>query len=200
MPVLLIVGAGGHGKSVADAALESCLWDEIFFLDDSWPGKVSNGYWNIRGNTHQLDAWKSNCDSAVVAIGNNYLRMDLQSKLIAAGIKIATIIHPSARVSCFACLGAGCVVLANAVVNIDAKIGEAAIIGPSVVIDHDCCLGDGVHIATGANLGGGVVIGDYSRVGIGAAVCHYVTLGANLTVGAGAVVVCDIKGINNEIS
>jgi len=194
MSVLMIVGAGGHGKSVADAALESGQWDEIIFLDDSWPGKLSNDHWEICGNTELLTEWKSRCDGAVVAIGNNYLRVELQSRLVAAGITIATIVHPSSCVSRFATLGAGCVVLANAVVNIDAKVGDAAIIGPSVVIDHDCCLGDGVHIATGVSLGGGVVVGDCSCVGIGAAVCHSVEIAANVSVSVGAVLQLGILG------
>jgi sugar O-acyltransferase (sialic acid O-acetyltransferase NeuD family) len=192
MPVLLIIGAGGHGKSVADAALESKQWDEIIFLDDSWPGKLSSGHWAISGNTELLSVWKLRCDGAVVAIGNNHLRMELQSRLIAAGIAIVTIVHPSACVSRFATLGSGSVVLANAVVNIDAKVGDAAIIGPAAVIDHDCKLGRGVHIATGAKVGGGVAVGDYTWIGIGAAVGHYLNIGDEVKIAAGTVVTSNV--------
>jgi sugar O-acyltransferase (sialic acid O-acetyltransferase NeuD family) len=128
----------------------------------------------------------------VVAIGNNHLRMELQSKLVDAGFEMETIVHPSAQVSRFARLGAGCVVFANAVVNVDAEVGDAGIINTAATIDHDCRLGNGVHVAPGANLGGGVTVGDFSWIGIGAAVRHYISIGTDVTVGAGAVVVSNI--------
>lgn len=192
MTTLLIIGAGGHGKVVADAALATSLWDDIVFLDDAWPDKQTNGPWAIHGKVDQLTDWKGLCTHAVVAIGNNHLRMALQSKLIATGFVMATIIHPSAQVSRFARLGAGCVVFANAVVNVDAEVGDAAIINTAATIDHDCRLGKGVHVAPGANIGGGVIVGDCSWIGIGAAIRHYTQIGANVTVDAGAVVMSDI--------
>jgi sugar O-acyltransferase (sialic acid O-acetyltransferase NeuD family) len=193
MSALLIIGAGGHGKVVADAALETGKWDEIVFLDDAWPEKKKNGRWDIYGKTDQLADCKERFASAVVAIGNNHLRMELQSKLVAAGFEVVTIVHPSAQVSRFARLGAGCVVFANAVVNVDAEVGDAAIINTAATIDHDCRLGKGIHVAPGANLGGGVTVGDFSWIGIGAAVRHYIAIGADVAVGAGAVVVSNIE-------
>jgi len=193
MSALLIIGAGGHGKVVADAALETGRWDEIVFLDDAWPDKQVNGRWAVQGKVEQMLEWKDKCVNAVVALGNNHLRMQLQSRLLFAGFDVATIIHPCASVSRYAKLGVGCVVFANAVVNVDAEVGDAAIINTAATVDHDCRLGDGVHIAPGANLGGGVSVGDCSWVGIGAAVRHYQSIGAGVTVGAGAVVVNNIK-------
>ena len=193
MSALLIIGAGGHGKVVADAALETGQWDEIVFLDDAWPEKQKNGRWDIHGKIDQLSDWKGRCAGAVVAIGNNHLRMELQLKLIGAGFEVATIVHPSAQVSRFSRLGAGCVVFANAVVNVDAELGEATIINTAATVDHDCRLGKAVHVAPGANLGGGVSVGDFSWVGIGATVRHYIEIGADVTVGAGAAVVSNIK-------
>lgn len=192
MSALLIIGAGGHGKVVADAALETGKWNEIMFMDDAWPEKKKNGQWDIHGRVNHLADWKSRCAHAVVAIGNNHLRMELQFKLVDAGFEIATIVHPSAQVSRFARLGAGCVVFANAVVNVDADVGDAGIINTAATIDHDCCLGKGVHVAPGANLGGGVTVGDFSWIGIGAAICHYISIGTDVTVGAGAVVISNI--------
>ncbi|MDD4927925.1 MAG: acetyltransferase [Gallionella sp.] len=193
MRALLIVGAGGHGKVVADAALETGKWKEIIFLDDAWPVKKENGHWHVYGKAGQFEHWLEKCDSAIVAIGDNHLRMVLQSKLIDSGFKMATIIHPSAQVSRFARLGAGCVVCANAVVNVDSAVGEAVIINTGATVDHDCRLGDAVHIAPGTNLGGGVAVGDYSLVAIGAAVRNYVTIGREVTIGAGATVLSNIE-------
>lgn len=190
---LLIIGAGGHGKVVADAALESGLWDGIVFLDDAWPEKQHNGHWTIYGKVEQLEIWQAQYRHAVVAIGHNQLRLELQSKLIAAGFEMATIIHPSAQVSRFAKIGAGSVVCANAVISVDAEVGVAAIINTAATVDHDCRLGGGVHLAPGVHLGGGVVVGDSSLIAIGAAVRNYLVIGSDVTIGAGAVVVRDIK-------
>jgi sugar O-acyltransferase (sialic acid O-acetyltransferase NeuD family) len=193
MSALLIIGAGGHGKVVADAALETGRWDEVIFLDDSWPEKQKNGRWIIHGKVNQILEWKDRCVNAIVAIGNNQLRMHLQTRLHLVGFEVPTIVHPTARVSRYAKLGTGCVVLANAVVNVDAEVANAGIINTAATVDHDCRLGDGVHISPGANLGGGVTVGDFSWIGIGAAVRQYQSIGSSVTVGAGAVVVTNLE-------
>lgn len=192
MAELLVVGAGGHGKVVADAALETGKWNAIVFLDDAWPEKMKNGRWDIQGKIDQMVECKDRCAHAVVAIGNNKLRLELQFKLVAAGFDVATIIHPTAYVSRFAKLGIGSVVFANAVINTDAVVGEAAIINTSATVDHDCVLGMGVHVAPGANIGGGVTVGDFSWIGIGASVKHYLAIGSEVIIGAGAAVISDI--------
>lgn len=193
MAVLLIVGAGGHGKVVADVALQTGRWDEVVFLDDAWPAKGKTGRWDILGKIDQMADWRSRCSEAVVAIGNNRLRVELQDRLLVAGFDIATIVHPSAQVSRYATLGGGTVVFANAVVNVDASIGEAVIINTAATVDHDCRLGRGVHVAPGANIGGGVVVGDCSWIGIGAAIRHYIEIGVDVIVGAGAAVVGNVS-------
>lgn len=193
MAALLILGAGGHGKVVADAALESGNWDGVVFLDDAWPEKGVNGRWPVAGNMQELHCWRDHCKDAVVAIGNNQLRMQLQARLLTAGFNVVSVIHPAATVSCYATLGVGSVVFAGAVINVDATIGDGAIINTSATVDHDCILGVGVHVSPGAHLGGGVKVGDYSWIGIGVSVKHLVLLGSNIVVGAGAVVVEDLQ-------
>lgn len=192
MAALLILGAGGHGKVVADAALETGKWDEVVFLDDAWPGKKVNGCWPVAGNIQELHCWRDRCEDAVVAIGDNKLRMQFQAKLAAAGFNVVSVIHPAATVSRYATLGAGSVVFAGAVINVDATIGNGAIINTSATVDHDCILGVGVHVSPGVHLGGGTKVGDYSWIGIGASVKHLVSLGSNTIVGAGAVVLGNI--------
>lgn len=192
MAALLILGAGGHGKVVADAALETGNWDEVVFLDDAWPEKKVNGRWPVAGNMQELRSWRDRCIDAVVAIGGNQLRMQLQARLVTAGFNVVSVIHPAATVSRYATLGAGSVVFAGAVINVDATIGDGAIINTSATVDHDCVLGVGVHVSPGAHLGGGAKVGDYAWIGIGASVKHLASLGSNTVVGAGAVVLGDI--------
>lgn len=193
MAALLIVGAGGHGKVVADAALSTGRWDEVEFLDDAWPAKKENGPWGIRGKVESFQEWRTRCREAVVAVGNNRLRLQFQHRLADAGFEIASVVHPSAQISRFAQIGAGSVVFANAVVNVGTVIGEAAIINTAATIDHDCRLGMGVHVSPGAHLAGGVSVGAFSWIGIGGVVRQLISIGSDVTVGAGAVVVADIQ-------
>ena len=177
MKRLIIIGAGGHGSVVADAANVNCV-----FLDDdtSLP--------NVIGTPSSLNDILVEGDGVVVAIGDNVLR----NEMLAAIDNAATVIHPTACVSPKATLGQGSVVLANAVVNVGATLGRGCIVNTGATVDHDCVLGKSVHVSPGANLGGNVRVGDCSWIGIGAAVKHEVTIGKHVVVGAGAAVINDV--------
>lgn len=191
MTTLAILGASGHGKVVADAALSSGLWDEVVFYDDAWPAKGSNGLSEIVGNTQSLFDLKT-LPEVVVAIGNNKIRLAKQCELVNAGFSLATVVHLTAVVSRSAIINPGTVVMAGAVINADAVIGAACIVNSNAVVEHDCILGDAVHISPGACLAGGVVVGEGSWVGIGASVIQLKRIGKHVVVGAGAAVVNDL--------
>lgn len=191
MKSLAILGASGHGKVVADCA-ELSGW-QVGFFDDAWPNKRVNGHWPILGNTADLLQRLNEFDGVLVAIGNNTIRNAKLNSLIEAGAKLPVLLHPSCVVSRYALLGAGSVVFAGAVVNVDCRMGIGAIINTGATVDHDCVLGNAVHISPGAHLAGGVSIGDHSWVGIGSSVRQQVRIGANVMVGAGAAVVADIS-------
>jgi sugar O-acyltransferase (sialic acid O-acetyltransferase NeuD family) len=108
------------------------------------------------------------------------------------GLLVESLVHPDASVCTTATLGAGCQVLAQAVVAAQAKLGQACIINHRASVDHECVLGDGVHIAPGATLCGSVAVGDGAMVGAGATVLPRLNLGADSLVGAGAVVTRDV--------
>lgn len=188
MKQLALLGASGHGKVIADAALLSS-WKSITFFDDIWPAARWNGHWAVEGNTATLLARLAEFDGVIVAIGNCKTRWEKQQLLQAAGANIATVIHPAAIVSSYASIGAGTVIMAGAVVNVDAVLGNACIVNTGATVDHDCKLADGVHISPGAHLSGNVQVGDCSWVGVGAAVRQGVVIGDHVMVGAGAVVV-----------
>lgn len=191
MKRLMIVGAGGHGKVVADAALLAG-WQDIRFVDARFPEQTRLRQWPIIGTDREVLKNPPDVDGVVIAIGNNRTRLALQQRFQAAGWTIVSIIHPAAVVSPFAQIGAGSVVFAGAIINIDAHIGEAAIINSGAVVEHDCVLGQAVHVSPQAALAGGVTVGDCSWIGIGSSVRQGVHVGAGVTVGAGAVVVADI--------
>ena len=176
---------------VADTALVSG-WNDIVFFDHAWPNHLSNGCWPITGNTESFHQNYSNYDAVVIAIGNCKIRFDEYHRARAAGATLATIIHPSATLSPFAKVEPGTVVLAGAIINIDAHIGFASIVNVGATVDHDCILGDAVHVAPGANLSGNVTVGPCAWIGVGSAIRQGITIGSHSTIGAGAVVVSDV--------
>jgi sugar O-acyltransferase (sialic acid O-acetyltransferase NeuD family) len=133
-----------------------------------------------------------NFDEIIVAIGNNNVRLDLSLKYISLGKKLATIIHPGARVSKYAIIEEGTVVFANAVVNPFARIGKSCIINTGAIIEHDCVLEDGVHVSPNAAMGGAVNIGKKTWLGVGSGISNNVKIGKNSIVGAGAIVLKDV--------
>jgi sugar O-acyltransferase (sialic acid O-acetyltransferase NeuD family) len=188
MKKLALLGASGHGKVVADAAL-AAGWQAVEFFDDAWTRASLNGHWPVSGNTATLLTRVLEFDGVLVSIGNCAARWEKHELLRAAGARLSTVVHPRACVSPFACLGAGTVVMAGAIVAVDAVVGEACIVNTGATVDHDCVLANGVHISPGAHLSGNVTVGARSWVGIGAAVRQGTRLGEGVMVGAGAVVV-----------
>lgn len=189
MKRLAILGAGGHGRVVADAAEASGAWQEIVFFDDAWPERKTSGPWPIVGNLAALLQQCQEFDGVVVGIGANRVRLSNTETLATAGARLATIIHPRATISRHAGVGAGSVVFAGAVVNIGARIGQACIINTAATVDHDCQVADGVHISPGANLAGGVTVGTCSWIGANAGIRQQISIGAHAVIGVGAVVV-----------
>ncbi|RZS85987.1 acetyltransferase [Pigmentiphaga kullae] len=189
MKRLAILGAGGHGRVVADAAEASEQWQEIVFFDDAWPESRNKGPWPILGGQTALLRQCQEFDGVVVGIGVNRVRLSSSETLVAAGARLATIIHPRATVSRHARVEAGSVIFAAAVVNIGAHIGRACIINTGATVDHDCQIADGVHLSPGANLAGGVTVGVCSWIGTNAGIRQQISIGAHAVIGMGAVVV-----------
>ncbi|OJS99877.1 acetyltransferase [Marinobacter nauticus] len=187
---LAILGASGHGKVVADAASLSG-WTEIVFFDDAWPVVANNGPWDVVGAGSHLLAQAAGFDGAVVAVGNNAIRMAKQQELVLAGLKLVSVFHPSAVVSPHATVGSGTVVFANAAINACATLGEGCIVNTGAIVEHDCVVGDFSHLSPNSVLAGGVTIGRKVWVGAGATVKQLVVLGDEVTVGMGSTVLRD---------
>ena len=152
------------------------------------------GPWPIVGNLDTLIARLGEHAGVAVAIGDCVARLRVARRLQASGAHLPPLVHPSAWVSPHAkLLGAGCVVLAGAAINVGATVGQACIINTGATVGHDCTLAAGVHISPGARLAGGGTVGECTWVGIGAAVKQGVRLGSHAVVGAGAVVVSPVS-------
>jgi sugar O-acyltransferase (sialic acid O-acetyltransferase NeuD family) len=189
---LLVLGAGGHGKVVADAASAGRRWAVIEFLDDRYPEHAVLEDWKVVARSADIAGVIAADDEVIVAIGDNARRLAVIDELLSRGISPATVTHPAAVVSPRASLAPGCVVFAGAVINAGASLGRGCIVNTGAIVDHDCRLDDAVHVAPGAALGGNVRVGRRSWVGIGASVRHGISIGSDTMIGAGAAVVADI--------
>lgn len=204
MKTLAILGAGGHGKVIADAAVLSG-WEHIVFFDDAWPELQHINHWRLYGNFQDLLTQHIRFDGVIIGIGNNDVRFERAGLLTQAGANIVTICHPSAIVSPFAQVGIGTVIMAGAIINIDAVIGQHCIINTGAIIEHDVILGDCVHISPNASLAGGVHVGSLSWIGLGANVRQQIQIGTRVMLGAGAAAVrntpdnCTLIGVPAKI-
>lgn len=187
---LIIIGASGHGKVVADIAIKMNKWESISFLDDDQSIKTSMGL-EVIGKTAEALMYK---DEAVffVAIGNNGVREKVQAKLIDEGISVVKLIHPNAIIGTDSEIRIGTVVMAGVVINSSTKIGKGCIINSSSSLDHDNIIEDFVHISPGVNMAGTVKVGKGSWIGIGSIISNNVNICGDCNLGAGAVVVKDI--------
>ena len=183
MKRLIIIGASGHGKVIADIARLNG-YSNIVFLDDDDSVKECSGF-PVIGKTSEagtLDGDK------IVAIGNPDIRERIQKD-----ISTIILLHPDAVIGNNVSIGEGTVVMAGVVINPDTKIGKGCIINTASSVDHDCMIEDYVHVAVGAHICVGVRIGRKTWIGAGVIVNNYHNVCGECLIGSGAVVVKDIK-------
>ena len=185
---LIIIGASGHGKVVADIA-SHCGYKEILFLDDNDTLKSCMGF-PVVGKSSDVETYKD-CDF-FVAIGNPNIREKVLRKLQNSQVNTITLIHPDAVITDSVSIGIGTVVMAGVVINPDSRIGKGCIINTGATVDHDNVIEDYVHVSVGAHLAGTVYVGKGTWIGAGAVVSNNVNICGNCMFGAGAVVVKDI--------
>lgn len=182
---LLIIGSGGHGRTVADIANKMNAWHEISFLDD----KINNP--DVIGRTGDALKYKDTYD-IFVAIGDNTARETLIIELLSHGIKIPTIIHPSVIIGEKVKVLDGTVLMPGVIINHSCKIGVGCIINTGVIIEHDCFVENFVHLSPGSMLAGSVKVGQGSWLGIGGVISNNVEVCKECIIGAGAVVIHNI--------
>ena len=187
---LLIIGASGHGKVVADIALKMNRWKGIAFLDDDESLEACMGL-EVIGKTADFIKYKDEVDF-FIAIGNNTTREKIQEKLEAEGVSIPILVHPNAVVGEQVEFGVGTVVMAGVVINCCSEIGKGCILNTGATIDHDNYIEDYVHISPGVHTAGTVKIGKGTWLGVGSVISNNLNITSGCKVGAGAVVVKDI--------
>ena len=186
---LVIIGASGHGKVVADIA-EKNGYTSIIFLDDNQNVK-SCGVYSVVGGCNEAASYRDS--DFIVAIGNSKIRQKIQFELCNKGLNVVSLIHPSATVASHVEIGEGTVVMAGAVINPFTKIGKGCIVNTCASVDHDCIVSDYAHISVGAHVAGTVTIGEGTWIGAGATVINNTNVCSDCMIGAGAVVVKSIE-------
>lgn len=185
---LVIIGASGHGKVVADIACQ-LGYSNIVFLDDNTEVKMC-GNFKVVGKCNA--APKYSTADFIVAIGDANIRQKLHGELNQKGLHLISLIHPAAVVALNVKIGVGTVVMAGAVINPHVEIGQGCIINTCASVDHDCIIGDFAHISIGSHIAGTVKIGRKTWVGAGAIVSNNIDIVDDCILGAGAVVVNNI--------
>ena len=185
---VVIIGASGHGKVIADIIVNS--GDKVLgFLDDAddVQGKKIIGF-PVLGKIADYDNYKD-CEF-VIAIGNPYVREKISNEL---PVKWYTAIHPTAVISSLDVeIGEGTVIMANAVVNPSARIGKHCIINTGAIVEHDNILEDYVHLSPNVTLAGIVKVGKSTHIGAGSCTKQVINIASDCIIGAGTVIVKDI--------
>lgn len=191
---VLVYGAGGHAKVVADVLRRNGFLI-VGFIDDVSPqrdGEPFCGSTVFGGPDQATVAFAAGTNLAFIAFGANNARLNKARDVMRIGFQFPTAVHPRAFVSHDALLGDGTVVCPNASVGPATSVGRHVIVNTGASIDHDCSVGDGVHVGPGAVIAGYANLGEASFVGAGAVVIDRIRVGRACTIGAGAVVTRDV--------
>lgn len=179
---LLILGAGGHGRAVCEAARDSGFAPRGF-LDARAPLPDMLGL-PVLGDEAAHDG-----GPLLIALGGNALRLEAAARL---GAALPVLLHPSVIRAGSAEVGEGAVVMPRVVLGALARIGRLALINTGAIIEHDVVVEEGAHVAPGAVLCGGVRIGARAMIGAGAVIAPNLSIGADAVVAAGAAVMADV--------
>lgn len=196
MKPVLVIGAGGHARVIADMLRR--LGMNIAAFAETNSERVGGNLLGVPVISEE-DALEKFARDGVAAnsIGSTDAaglchRAEVFNTYKSCGFVFPILVHPSATVAMDVRIGEGVQVMAGAIIQPNCDIGENSLINTHASVDHDCILGVGVHVAPGAILSGGVTIGAHSHIGAGAVLIQGVRVGAGSTIAAGAVVIHDI--------
>ena len=188
---LLILGAGGHGRAVADLA-RACGFTVVGFTDPAGAGSRPD----ILGADDALEAVRRSeqADGALVGVGATALarRAELFQRLRSLDVVVPTLVHPRATASPSCRIGEGVVVFAGSVLGAGVEMGDNAVLYSGVLVEHDCRIGEHAYLSPGVILSGAVAVEAGAFLGAGAVVLPGRRIGKDAVVGAGAVVTRDV--------
>jgi sugar O-acyltransferase (sialic acid O-acetyltransferase NeuD family) len=193
---VLVIGAGGHARSVLDVIRSEARYNVAGLIDSSQPKGTAALGSSVLGQESDLPAVcrEQGATFGIVAIGDNWQRRATMERLraLVPGFEFVSSVHPSATVAGDVTIGSGTVIMAGAVVVSGSRIGKGCIVNTLASLDHDGVMEDYSSLAPGAVTGGRVHLGTCAAVGLGARIVHNLGIGAHAVVGAGALVMEDI--------
>lgn len=164
---IVIIGAGGHGKVVADTIVSQDKYELIGFVDEAKPvgEKIINDFCVV-ATYENIKLLQDKADVFIVAVGNNVVREKIYNLAIET-LGPSIVIHPSAIIGSDVTIGMGTVVLANTVINASSCIGKNTLVNAGTIVDHDCVIGDHVHLSIGTMVGSNSTIEEGYKTSIG---------------------------------
>lgn len=189
---IVVVGAGGHARSVCAVLLDAGEHEIVGLLDPD----ATEGFFGIPllGGDELLLSLLSagKAQGAFIAIGSNRIRRKLFERAAGMGYQMVNAMSPHAHISRLATVGSGVACMPGAVIHANASLGDGGILNTNASIDHDVCISPFCHIAPGVAISGSVTVGEGSFIGVGARIIDKINIGAGVMLGAGAVAIRDI--------
>jgi len=191
------LGAGGHARVVIDILRLTNAHNIVGLLDadqNLWKTEVA-GVPVLGGDDLLPGLYAQGTRHAFIGVGTTgdpRPRQFLYQKVLDCDFQIVSAVHPQSIISADTQIGRGATIMAGAVINPGARLGDNVIVNTKASVDHDCVIGNHVHISVGVTFGGGVSVGDRTMIGIGAVIMPGLRIGADAVVGAGSVVTKDV--------
>jgi sugar O-acyltransferase (sialic acid O-acetyltransferase NeuD family) len=191
MKDIILIGGGGHCKSVIDVIEQEGQFKIAGIVDKpEFLGFDILGY-SVIGNDSDLGILVKKYKYALVTVGqikSPLLRMKLFELAKKSGFILPNIISPRAYISKYTTVGKGTIIMHDVLINADAKIGENCIINSKALIEHDCSISNHCHISTSATINGGVIVKSGSFIGSGVTTKELIIIGENSFIKAGILV------------
>lgn len=194
MKKIVLVGFGGHARSVADIIERNGLY-KIVGYTDMQKAEADNGYDYLGTDDELVNIFKSGVNAAVITVGQigpDSIRHRLYEKLKLIGYELPVIVDPSAIISENTIIEEGCVVGKGAIINSNAAIGKCSIINTGALCEHDVKIGEFCHVAVRGVCCGMVTVGNNTLIGANATIIQCVSIGENVVIGAGSTVIHDV--------
>ena len=191
MKKIILIGGGGHCKSVIDVIEQEARFEIAGIIDKAeFLGSNVLGY-PIIGSDSDLQNLVQKYDNAIITVGqikSALLRIKLYDLAIKLGFSLPSIVSPTAYVSKYSKIGNGTIVMGNAIVNANSSIGDNCIINSKALIEHDCLISSHCHISTNATINGGVKIGSKCFIGSNVTTKDNIIINENSFIKAGSIV------------
>ena len=196
MKKLLLIGGGGHCKSVIDSLNQSTEYEVIGILDIAEKvGSFINGVEIIGTDNDMRQFFSEEIENIFItlgSVGDTTLRQKMYGKAKSIGFKFPIIKDPTAIISANVSIGEGTFIGKGAIINTEVQIGKNTIINSGAIVEHDSSIGDYCHLAPGSTFSGNVKVGNHTHIGTNATVIQGITIGEQSVIGAGSIVIRNI--------